>query len=175
MWVLSPPPGMWSETTSAALQHILDRVHAQRAHVRDVFLGHVHEVVEHDLHAKGRMRPLGRRDADPAHADDAERLAAQAGAHHVRGPPARPFAGAQLALALAGTPRQHQHQRQRQCPRCSRSGTPGVLVTVRPALLRGGDVDMVESHTEVAKDLRLVVPLKIDAGSLSGTVGQTAS
>ncbi len=65
-----------------------------------------------DLHAEG-ARPARRGGADLAEADDAERLALQAGAEQVVHVPAPADLAADHALALAEAPRDHQDQRHR--------------------------------------------------------------
>ena len=99
-------------------------------------------VLEHYLHAEPEMRSVRDSAADPAHADNAERLAGHLPADKMCRAPAAPFTGAKLALALTGAPAQHQHQGERQVG--GRIGQHTRRVGHRDPVGRGGGkIDMV--------------------------------
>ncbi len=99
------------------------------------------------------MGPLRHRPSDPAHADQAERLARDVRAEHVGGPPAGPVAAPEMALALAGAAGRHEQERHREIGR--RVGEHVRRVRDGdPAGLGGLDVDVVEADAEIGHQLR---------------------
>ena len=88
------------------------------------------------------MRPVCDGAADPAHADDAERLAGHLPPDQMCRAPTAPFTGAKFALTLTGTPAQHQHQGE--CQVSGRIGQHAGRVGHGDPLRRGrGKVDVV--------------------------------
>ncbi len=104
--------------------------------------------MEDHLHAEPVVSALRHRAGDPAHPDQAQRLARHLRAEHVGGSPAGPLAAAQVALALAGPPRRHQQQRDGEVGGGVGQDV-GCIGDRDPARLRGVDVDVVEPDPEV--------------------------
>ena len=103
-------------------------------------------VLKHHIHAEAEMRAMCNRPANPAHANNPQRPAAQRPANQMRWPPAGPFTGAQLAFTLTGAPAQHQHQRHRDIG----SGIGQHTGRVRDRYVmrcRGRQIDVIDADT----------------------------
>jgi hypothetical protein len=90
--------------------------------------------------------------SDPPHADDAEGLAGDLGAHHEGRAPGVPRAGADQVLALAGASGRPEQAEQGDL----RGGVGQHVRGVgddHAAAAGGGEVDMVDPHREVGDDL----------------------
>ncbi len=141
---------MCRDTKSASVQHLLDG--ADPAGAGDPVVGlEIDRVVEDHRHAEAEVPAAGHRHPDPAHAQDAQRLAGDVGAHHVGGAPSGPAPGADLAFPLAGPAGDHQQQGHRgigggvgEHPRGVRHDDSG--------LGRGLGVDVVVADAEVAQE-----------------------
>ena len=107
-----------------------------------------------DLHAEG-LGATRRRLADQAEADDAERLALDAGAEHVEHAPDPGGLGADHALALAEAAGRHQDQRHRDVGGGLRQHGRRVREPDSAAVLDRLRVDVVEAHGDVRDHLQL--------------------
>ncbi len=131
-------------------EQFLDRAAVDRAGLGlDFQRGAAARVVE-DAHAEAEVRLARGGLGDAAEADQAQGLAGDLRPHHVGRPPAGPFAGAQMPLALAAPPRGGEHQQDRQL-----GGGVGQHVgrvghhQAQPA--RRLQVDVVDADAEVAE------------------------
>ena len=103
-------------------------------------------VLKHHIHAEPEMRTVGNRPPDPAHANNPQCLATQRPPDQMRRPPPGPFACAQLAFSLAGTPTQHQHQGHRNISSGIGQDTGRVRNRYVMSCCRG-QIDMVDTNT----------------------------
>lgn len=130
------------------------QLEASRAELGRSVGGHVARARVDDVHPEGPGAP-GHRDADPAGADDAERLAAQVHAEQVEHAPLPRGAGPDDALALAEAARRHEHE-----PEGGVGGRVGEHAggVRRDDAAPGarGDVDVVVADGDIGDDLELV-------------------
>ena len=111
-----------------------------------------------DLQAEG-AGPARHRLADPAHADDAEPLAAGAGpASRSATSPAKPAVG---RIAAPSTSRRGNARISAMVMSAVSSvRTPGVLVTVMPRSCAGVDIDIVDAVAEIGDQLEVAARLR---------------
>jgi hypothetical protein len=96
--------------------------------------------------------PQGDGLTDSSHAEDAERLAGDIAAQHLRRRPSGPLAGSQPPVSFNHPP----GYRKQQCPGEIRRGVGediGCVADNDPSLTGGGDIDVVIAHCVVGDDL----------------------
>jgi hypothetical protein len=117
----------------------------------EVEAGHRRAVVVDHPHAEARLGATGGGLADPAHADDADRLALKAHAEPLGGTEAVPVAVAQRLLGLAEPPGGRDHQPDGEVGGCVGEHVRGVRDR-DTRLLRRLEVDVVHPDAEVRDD-----------------------